>query len=195
MHLPGLKNIKRCSTVLSCILLFALVLLPSHDHAAEPATQCQGWQESTVQLLHSKRSADLCTLMQGKPVLVVNTASHCGFTRQFAGLEALYQRYKDKGLVVLGFPSNDFNQEANDSSEIADVCYKNYGVSFVMTEPVILKGPEALPLFRHLSEQTSAPQWNFNKYLINAEGQVVGYFPSTTEPDSSRLINAIQEIL
>jgi glutathione peroxidase len=136
---------------------------------------------------------------KGKVILVVNTASKCGFTGQYAGLEKLYTTYKDQGLVVLGVPSNDFgHQEPGNSHEIAEFCQLNYGVSFPMTSKEVVSGKDAHPFYRWAYQQLgfgSAPKWNFHKYLINRNGQLVTYFYSTTKPDSKKLIKAIEAAL
>lgn len=170
-------------------------LATGHVMAEQAERHCPVWQQADLPMLHSKQRVNLCQLMQGKPVMIINTASHCGFTGQFAGLEALHQKYQDQGLVVIGFPSNDFRQEANNETEIAEVCYKNYGVSFIMTGPVHVTGDNALPLFKHLANQSSVPQWNFNKYLIDAQGRVTAHFPATTAPESGVLAHALEKIL
>ena len=127
-----------------------------------------------------------------KPLVVVNTASFCGFAPQFKGLEALNQRYKGEGLEVLGVPSNDFKQESKDGAETAKVCYVNYGVTFTMTEPQPVRGSDAIPLFRHLAEQSSAPKWNFYKYVVDRQGKVVGSFSSRVKPDDPDFIKAVE---
>jgi len=127
---------------------------------------------------------------------VVNTASHCGFTPQFKGLEALYQRYKDDGLEVLGVPSDDFFQESDDEAETAEVCYVNYGVTFTMTQTQAVRGRDATPLFRELAEQAGqAPRWNFYKYVVDRQGRVVAHFSSKVKPDDPRLIAAVEKAL
>lgn len=193
------KPSNRLYTSVPCLLILgALLTMGSWVHAEPRLTEtasCQDWQNQSLGKLHSSKSIELCELMLNKPVLVVNTASHCGFTRQFKGLETLHQKYKDRGLVVIGFPSNDFNQEAKNEAAIADVCYKNYGVTFAMTDPVSVRGSSAIPLFKHLAEETQAPNWNFNKYLIDRNGRVTHYFSSTTEPGSSSLESAIEQVL
>ena len=134
---------------------------------------------------------NLCDF-QGQVILVVNTASRCGYTPQFKGLEALYRQNKDSGLIVLGFPSNDFNQELSENKEIASFCEINYGVSFPMFERTSIKGDEANEFFKGLSKVSGKqPQWNFNKYLINRNGDVVSHFSSSVKPDSSELLRAI----
>ena len=134
---------------------------------------------------------------QGKVILVVNTASYCGFTSQYDGLEKLYARLKDKGLVVLGFPSNDFGeQEPGSSKEIADFCRLTYGVQFPMVGKSVVKGKQANPFYLQLAEITgSTPRWNFHKYLINRDGTQVLAFGSMTRPDDKALLARIDEFL
>ncbi|MCV2217883.1 glutathione peroxidase [Thauera sp. Sel9] len=145
--------------------------------------------------LHSEETVDLAQRFGGQPVLVVNTASHCGFTGQFEGLEALHQQYKDKGLKLAGFSSDDFKQEAKDEAEAAEVCFVNFGVSFDMFAPIHVRGPNAHPLFREIARQSEAPRWNFHKYLIDRNGKVVAAFPSRVTPDAPELRKAIEKVL
>jgi glutathione peroxidase len=133
---------------------------------------------------------------EGKVVLLVNTASECGYTPQYQGLETLWQEYQSKGVVVLGFPSNDFGgQEPGSSQEIATFCQRNYGVSFPMFEKVVTKGPKAAPLFKFLSAAAGEPKWNFHKYLVDKQGKVVKAFPSSVTPESAELRSAIDAAL
>lgn len=136
---------------------------------------------------------------KGKVILIVNTASHCGFTPQFKALEKLYMTYKDKGLVIIGVPSNDFGgQEPGNSREIADFCTINYGVSFPMTAKEVVSGDKAHPFYVWAKKTLgfgTAPKWNFHKYLINRQGKLIDYFYSTTSPDSRRITDAIQKAL
>lgn len=177
------------------LLLSLLLLLWLNAAHANAANECAPWQKVTVNQLHSSKQLDFCQLMAQRPVLIVNTASHCGFTGQFKGLEALYQRYKDRGLLVVGVPSNSFYQEAKDAATTAEVCYKNYGVSFVMTESLSVKGDDSHPLFRHLAAQTTAPNWNFNKYLVAPNGEVLAHFPSRIDPGDPEFVRAIETLL
>ena len=132
----------------------------------------------------------------GKVVLVVNTASFCGFTGQYKGLEDLYARYKDRGLVVLGFPSNDFSQETGSNQQIAEFCENTFGVKFPMFAKSSVKGAEASPLFRQLTQLSgTAPRWNFHKYLLGRDGQLVDQYSSLTAPDSKALVRAIEQQL
>lgn len=127
---------------------------------------------------------------KGKVLLIVNTASKCGFTPQFAGLESVYEKYREQGLVVLGFPCNQFGgQEPGDHEQIGEFCQRNYGVSFPMFAKVDVKGAEAHPLFRYLTRETKGfinknIKWNFTKFLIGRNGQILGRFGSMTKPES-----------
>jgi glutathione peroxidase len=133
---------------------------------------------------------------RGKVALVVNTASECGFTRQYAGLQRAYEKFKDRGFVILGFPSNDFGgQEPGGAEQIAEFCSRNYGVTFPLFEKVHTKGAERSEIFTLLSEAKGAPKWNFHKYLIDREGKVVAAFPSSVEPDSPELEQAVEKLL
>ena len=156
---------------------------------------CPDYLDQTMRKLHSQESVNLCESFGGKPMLIVNTASHCGFTPQFKGLEALHQTYRDRGLVVLGFASNDFNQEAKDEAKAAKVCFVNNGVSFTMIAPTRVRGDEANPVFRQLGEATSPPSWNFNKYLVDREGNVIQHFGSRVDPESKEMRSAIEKVL
>lgn len=172
-------------------ILWALLTGASQFAIAE----CPAWMNHSFRLLHSPDSKNLCTSYAGKPMLLVNTASHCGFTPQFDGLEALYKRYKDKGLVVAGFLSNDFHQEEAAEEGAAKVCYVNYGVTFDMFAPSHVRGADANPVFAELGKAQGAPKWNFYKYLIDRNGKIVAKFASTTAPDDAKLVAAIEALV
>ena len=159
------------------------------------AGNCPAYLNHDFQKLHSSERVNICTAYAGRPLLIVNTASHCGFTPQFKGLESLHEQYKGRGLVVIGFPSDDFNQEAKDESETAQVCYVNYGVTFTMLSPLPVTGAAANPVFRELARQSHEPTWNFNKYLVKPDGTVARYFDSEVTPDSLELTQAIERLL
>jgi len=133
----------------------------------------------------------------GKVALVVNVASKCGFTPQYAGLEKLYEEYKDKGLVILGFPSNDFGgQEPGTAEEIATFCKKNYGVTFPMFSKVVTKaGAQQSAIYSLLGKSGTLPSWNFGKYLLDKDGRVIEYFESKVKPESEELRGAIDKAL
>ena len=177
------------------LVLCTLVTTSLSFNSQADEAQCAPWLDHKVGQLHSGNTLDLCEITAGKPVLLVNTASHCGFTKQFKGLEALHQKYKDQGLVVIGFSSDSFNQEAENSEEIADVCYKNYGVSFYMTDTIAVRGDDAHPIFQHLSDAQTSPKWNFYKYLVNRQGEVVDYFSQWRSPDGDAIQEAVSRVV
>lgn len=135
----------------------------------------------------------------GRPLLIVNTASKCGFTPQYKELEAIWQKYRDEGLVVLGVPSNDFaGQEPGGAAEIATFCETNFGVDFPLTEKVSVKGRDAHPLFQWLAREggfLSRPRWNFYKYVIGKDGKLVDWFASTTTPGSAKVERALKKAM
>jgi glutathione peroxidase len=163
--------------------------------AASAAEACPAFLNQQYRKLHSSDSVNLCALVAGKPLLIVNTASHCGYTPQFEGLQEAYEKYKARGLVVVGFTSDDFNQEAKDEAEAATMCFINYGVKFTMLAPQHVKGPDANAVFKELARQTREPQWNFNKYLVTADGKVAHYFGSDVEPGSRQFGEAVEKLL
>jgi glutathione peroxidase len=160
------------------------------------AAECPALLQGSLPKLRSIESIDLCQRFAGKPLVVVNTASFCGFAPQFKGLEALNQRYKEQGLEVIGVPSNDFKQESKDGAETAKVCYVNYGVTFTMTEPQKVRGDDATNLFKVLGKQSeNPPKWNFYKYVVDRQGKVVASFSSLTKPDDPDFIAAVEKAL
>ena len=135
---------------------------------------------------------------KNKVVLLVNTASKCGFTPQYAGLQKLYDRYKDDGLIVLGVPSNDFNQELHENSEVKKFCEIRFGVNFPMTEILKIRGNDAHPLYKWISSNVSVigtPRWNFHKYLIGKDGEIINWYSSMTSPSSQGLTTEIETAL
>ncbi len=154
---------------------------------AAPSANCPPIFQHKMKQLHSSKVLDLCEVVQGRPVLLVNTASHCGFTDQFGDLEKIHQQYKDQGLVVIGVSSDSFNQEADDEAVAADVCFKNFGGTFTMLATVPVKGPVAHPLFKEVARQSATPKWNFYKYLVNRQGQIVDSNSSMTLPSDKAL--------
>ncbi len=135
----------------------------------------------------------------GRPLLIVNTASKCGFTPQYGGLQTLWSRYEPDGLAVIGVPSNDFGgQEPGGADEIGAFCSRNYGVSFPMTEKLHVRGPETHPLFGWLGQEggmLSRPRWNFFKYVIGRDGRLASWFSSVTAPGSARVQKALEKVL
>jgi glutathione peroxidase len=161
---------------------------------AKPAA-CPALLNHTFPRLQDERDQSLCQYA-GKVLLVVNTASFCGYTGQYEGLEALHARYKDKGLVVLGFPSNDFNQEGGDNKAIAEFCANTFDVKFPMFAKSSVKGAQASAFYRQLADKTGqAPRWNFHKYLIGRDGQVIDQYVSNVGPEDRKLVAAIERQL
>jgi glutathione peroxidase len=160
------------------------------------AQQCPALLSHTFARLQDESPQNLCQY-RGKVLLVVNTASYCGFTPQYEGLEKLHERYGGKGLVILGFPSGDFGgQEKSSNKEIAEFCFNTYGVKFPMFAKSSVKGAQANPLFAALAQATGQPpKWNFHKYLVDRQGRAVAAFPSKVEPLDSRLTGAIEAAL
>ena len=157
---------------------------------------CPPLLKKSFRRLQDDAPQNLCQYA-GKVVLVVNTASYCGFTSQYEGLEKLYANHSRQGLVVLGFPSNDFGQqEPGDSQQIADFCFNTYGVKFPMFEKSVVKGDGANALFRELSLATGkSPAWNFHKYLIDRKGRVLASYPSEATLDDPRLVADLNRAL
>ncbi|MDX1633691.1 MAG: glutathione peroxidase [Marinobacter sp.] len=170
--------------------LSALLLSPA------ALAECPAWLDHEVNKLRSVESVNPCQAFEGRPLLIVNTASFCGYTGQFEGLEALHQRYRDRGLVVIGVPSNDFRQEASSEAKTAEVCFVDYQVTFTMTAPQSVRGANAHPIFRGLAEASGEmPRWNFNKYLVDQRSGEVWHFTSQVRPDDQALIDRIESLL
>jgi glutathione peroxidase len=184
--------------------ILSLLLACSAMCAEQPTQQtstksaqnsCPTILQQNVARLQDEKPMSLCQY-SGQVVLVVNTASYCGFTPQYKGLEALYDRYKSSGLVVLGFPSNDFSQEPDSNGKIADFCENTFGVKFPMFTKTSVQGAQVSPLFKQLAERThTAPKWNFYKYLISKDGQTIKSYSSMTNPEDKGFINEIEKQL
>jgi glutathione peroxidase len=174
------------------IVFLIFVYLPFNVSAAD----CPPLLNAALPTLSDDRPESLCKY-QGKVVLAVNTASQCGYTPQYEGLEKLHRRYKDKGLVVLGFPSNDFGaQEPGSNKEIARFCEVNYGVTFPMFAKTGVSGSAANPFFARLAKASgSRPQWNFHKYLVDRSGAKVVAFDTRVEPSDPKLIAEVERML
>jgi len=158
-------------------------------------TVCPSILQHTVERLQDEKPQSLCQYA-GQVVVVVNTASYCGFTSQYKGLEALHARYKTKGLVVLGFPSNDFSQEPDNNQKIADFCESTFGVKFPMFSKTSVRGDQASPFFKQLTRATqTAPKWNFYKYVISRDGQQVKAYGSMTGPQDNAFLQDIEQLL
>ena len=174
-------------------LLFGLLLMLANN--AYPA--CPESLDFHKRPLNGTQPQHLCDMTSGKVVLVVNTASKCAYTPQYDGLEKLYERYQKQGLIVAGFPSNDFaGQEPGTEKQIQDFCRLTYSVGFPMFEKVRVKGAMADPFYKHLAAASGEqPGWNFHKYLIDRDGRVVASFPSQVTPDAKQLLRKIEELL
>ncbi len=185
------------------LLMFCLAGAGSLVWATDPkpatptssSAQCPTLLRHTVERLQDEKPQNLCQYA-GQVVVVVNTASYCGFTPQYKSLETLYDKYKDKGLVVLGFPSNDFSQEPGNNQKIADFCENTYGVKFPMFSKTTVRGSDASPLFKQLTQASdTAPKWNFYKYLISRDGKQVKSYNSTTDPMDKPFLAEVEKLL
>ncbi len=176
-------------------MLFSVFTSACAGKDADPAPDAYGFSFRALM----KETPLPLSEYRGQVIMVVNTASKCGFTPQYEGLEALYQRYKDQGFVIIGVPSNDFGaQEPGSGGEIATFCKKNYGVTFPMAAKESVSGDQAHPFYvwaRQVLGFGTAPKWNFHKYLINRQGKLVDYFNSTTSPSAERVAKAIEAAL
>lgn len=173
------------------LTLAALSTLYSHAVFAS----CPDFLNHSMRKLASTDTVQFCDAYEGKTLLIINTASYCGYTSQFEGLEQVHQTYEDKGLVVLGFSSDDFFQEDNDEGDAAEVCFEKYEVTFPVIATSAVRGSDANPVFRGLGEAAGYPRWNFNKYLVSPAGEVVQQFPSSVKPDSEEMRTAIEAAL
>lgn len=181
----------------ACLLLAPFAPFASAQAPVQTSTaaSCPALLNHTFPRLQDEKPQSLCQF-SGKVILVVNTASYCGFTPQYKGLEALYAKYKDRGLVILGFPSNDFAQEKSNNQDIADFCENTFGVKFPMFTKTSVTGDAAAPFFKQLAQDPGQrPKWNFYKYLIGRDGKLLDSYNSMTSPDSKSLVNAIEKSL
>jgi glutathione peroxidase len=189
-------NPRRFLLLAGFLVLTPMLGLTINQAQASPSSAgCPALLNQTFAQLQDDEPRSLCEF-QGKVVLVVNTASFCGFTQQYEGLEALYRNYKDQGLVVLGFPSNDFgNQEPGSNQQIAEFCSNTFSIRFPMFAKTKVRGPGANPLFAELARLAEAPGWNFHKYLIGRDGRLVSSYSSAVSPNSRRLRSDLQAAL
>jgi glutathione peroxidase len=164
--------------------------------AQTPPRDCPPLLDHRYERLQGGQTQSLCEY-RGKVLLVVNTASYCGYTSQYEGLEALYRKYRERGLVVLGFPSNDFGgQEPGSNGEIAEFCRTTYGIAFPMFEKASVAGAARNPLFDALAARTGErPKWNFHKYLVDRRGAKVASFASAVRPDDPGLVRTLERML
>ena len=174
------------------ILVFFLIMFFFNSSS----TDDKNFHDFTLESIEGK-SISLDSF-EKKEVLLVNTASKCGFTPQYSGLQKLYDRYKDDGLVVLGVPSNDFNQELSNNEQVKEFCEIRYGVNFPLTKILNVRGDNAHPLYKWIAKNVSVigtPRWNFHKYLIGKDGNIVNWYSSMTSPNSESLIKEIETAL
>ena len=173
------------------LCFFLLSLLMSNVHSSEKV-----FHDFTIESI-SGETINLSDY-KSKVVLLVNTASKCGFTPQYSGLQKIYERYKDDGLVVLGVPTNDFNQELSKESDVKEFCEIRFGVEFPMSSIQPIRGENAHPIYKWIKSNVSVigqPRWNFHKYLIGKDGKIINWFSSMTSPTSEGLVNQIETAL
>jgi glutathione peroxidase len=168
----------------------------SAEQASTNSIACKPLLSHRIRPLMAPQERPLCDLFAGDVLLIVNTASKCGFTPQFEQLEKLHQHYAEREFKVLGFPSDDFRQELSTEKEVAEFCELNYGVSFPMFQKVGVKSDKAHPLFHDLAKAAGTyPRWNFNKYLVDRDGRVIKHYDSNVLPLSAQLVNDIEALL
>lgn len=184
---------------LPAIVAVAMATLPAAAIASGPVIPQSQRGPMVMSGTYERLDGDPIDLarLRGRVVLVVNTASHCGYTDQYGPLEALWRQDRRRGLSVLGVPSNDFQQELPTDAMVKRFCKRNFGVSFPMLRISPVSGPKAIPLFKGLAKPawSRQPQWNFNKYLVDSRGRVAMYFPSSEQPDSPAMRKAIGALL
>ena len=187
------------SAVAAAAAITALAAIPAGASASAPVIPASERGMPVLKGTYQRLNGDPINLarLRGRVVLVVNTASNCGFTDQYRPLEALWRKQRSRGLTVLGVPSQDFAQELPTNSQVKRFCERNFGVSFPMLKISKVTGPRAIPLFRGLASPSWSrpPQWNFNKYLIDTRGRAAMYFPSSERPDSPVMRTSINALL
>ena len=159
------------------------------------ASACPDYLNTEMRKLGSKEVINFCETYQDKPLFIVNTASNCGYTHQLTGLEQLHQKYESQGLVVLGFSSDDFFQEEDNEEDAAEVCFGKYEVTFPVMATSSVRGDTANPVFKALGEAIGYPRWNFSKYIVSADGEVVAKFRSDVSPDSPKIRATLASVL
>ena len=192
--MPSFNTLKPCFFLLG-VLAMPMVWAQTPATNVASSAACPALLNHTFPRLQDEKPQSLCQY-SGKVILVVNTASYCGFTSQYKGLEALHSKYKDKGLVVLGFPSNDFAQEKSSNQDIAEFCENTFGVKFPMFSKTSVTGNKAVPLFKQLAELTGTrPRWNFYKYVIARDGTHAVAFSSMTGPQDKSFVAEVEKQL
>ena len=203
----GSARFARAATALAAAVALSTAIAQDNptvaqDRSAAPGSAgrtggaCPALLDRRLPRLQDDAPQDLCRFA-GRVVLIVNTASHCGYTHQYEGLEALHRRFRDRGFAVLGFPSNDFGgQEPGTAAQIAALCFDTYGVAFPMFAKTTVAGPGADPLFVELARRSgSAPAWNFHKWLVGRDGSIVAAYPSAVAPLDPRLVRDVERSL
>jgi glutathione peroxidase len=191
----GTQSLRIRITAFSAGPIAVALILIAWTNMALASSQCPPLLDHSLPRLQDEQPQSLCPF-SGRVLLAVNTASACGYTPQYGGLQKLHERYASRGLVILGFPSEDFRQEPKDNKAIAEFCFDTYGVRFPMFAKSGVVGPGANPFFAALARQTgAAPEWNFHKYLIDRKGRAVASFPSAVDPLDLRLVSRIEQLL
>lgn len=186
----------RAFLLISVFIAVLMISFTSPAYASTAETSCNSILYFETNKLHSQKKINFCEKFNNKILLVVNTASQCGFTPQFKQLETLYQKYKNQGLEIVGFPSNDFRQEYNSEKQTASLCFINFGVTFTMVSTSAVTGDNQNEFFKALTERTGIePSWNFNKFLISKDMNSIKHFQSSVKPLNSTLEDSIVKLL